>query len=579
VSKVHPVFAPASSCLKVTAVIVLYRMKAAESPAFQSLMAARKEIDPGSGNVDVVLWDNCPAPDAGRNLPESVHYFADESNSGLATAYNRALAWAVEQGSAWLLTLDQDTAVPRDFFVKMAAAARESSRYAGVGAIVPQIAAGGRQLSPNYFQFGAIPRWYAAGYVGVPGELVFAFNSGAMLSTAALKQVGGYDPRFWLDNSDAMIFSKLHEHGKRVYVAGDIQVQHEFSMKDMQRRMSPERYRNALFAETAFWDLRMNRAAGWERTLRLALRLAKQWWRKDSTELRRLTWQALTRRLFTSRKKRIAAWMLSTDKFAVNEQARMAVNSELKVSACMAAYNGGAFVEPQLRSILVQLRPEDEVVIVDDCSTDDTLKRIELIGDARIRIFKHEHNAGVVATFEDALRLASGDVLFLSDDDDVWAPAKVRRFLDAFECGPDVGIVQSRVRMIDEGDQPMPDSRINRHGRFRPGFWRNLFMNHYQGSAMALRASLLGRVLPFPVRKSFLHDAWIGTRNDLVGGNFVYIDEDLLFYRRHGHNASRAKSPLQKIRTRTELILAHLVHSFHSPPWLSRNALGKQPER
>jgi GT2 family glycosyltransferase len=564
------VFAPESSPLTVTAVIVLYRMKAAESPAFQSVMAARQEIEPGAGNVAVLLWDNSPAPDAGLNLPEGVHYFADENNSGLATAYNRALRWAEGQGSAWLLTLDQDTAVPRDFFVKMAAAARESSRYAGIGAIVPQIAAGRRQLSPNYFQFGAIPRWYQAGFVGVPGELVFAFNSGSMLSTAALKQVGGYDPRFWLDDSDAMIFSKLHEHGKRVYVAGDVQLEHEFSMKDMQRRMSAERYRNALFAETAFWDLRMNRAAGWERTLRLVLRIAKHWWRKDSAELRRITWQALARRLFTSRQKRIAEWNLATQKYAAAERSETAANSELKVSACMAAYNGGAFVEPQLRSILAQLRAQDEVVIVDDRSTDGTLDRIAQIGDARVRIFKHEHNAGVVATFEDALRVATGDILFLSDDDDVWAPAKVRRFLDTFSSRPDVGIVQSRVRMIDEKDQPIPDSRINRHGRFSPGFWQNIFINHYQGSAMALRATLLGRVLPFPTRKSFLHDAWIGTRNDLVGGKFVFIDEDLLFYRRHGNNASRTKSPMQKVRARTELILAHLVHSFSS--------LGKQPE-
>lgn len=558
-SKVHPVFAPAPIRLNVTAVIVLYRMSARESPAFQSVMAAREEMGSNSGDVGVVLWDNSPSPDASRNLPGGVHYFADENNSGLATAYNRALAWAMEQRSDWLLTLDQDTAVPRDFFLKMAAAACESSRYAGVGAIVPQIAAGTRQISPNYFQFGAIPRWYQSGYVGVPAESVFAFNSGAMLSTAALRQLGGYDPRFWLDNSDAMVFSKLHEHGKRVYVAGDIQVEHEFSMKDMQRRMSPERYRNALLAETAFWDLRMSRAARWERTLRLALRLVKQWWRKDSAEMRRITWQALTRRLFISRQKRIAEWTLATRKHATSETA---ADPRLKISVCMAAYNGGAFVEPQLRSILSQLRPRDEVVIVDDGSTDDTLKRIAQIGDMRVRVLKHEHNAGVVATFEDALRLASGEILFLSDDDDVWAPTKVQQFLHAFENGPDVEIVQSRVRMIDENDRPMLNSRINRHGRFAPGFWHNLFMNHYQGSAMALRASLLGRVLPIPVSTSFLHDVWIGTRNDLVGGKFVFIDEDLLFYRRHGNNASRAKSPLEKIRTRTRLILAHLVHSF-----------------
>ena len=246
-------------------------------------------------------------------LAQGVNYFHDESNSGLAKAYNRALERASQNRSEWLLTLDQDTAVPKDFFVRMAAAARQSTRYAGIGAIVPQIAASGKLLSPNYFQFGAIPRWYQTGFVGVPQEPVFAFNSGAMLKVDALRQVGGYDPRFWLDDSDALIFSKLHEHGKRIYIAGDIQVEHEFSMKDMQKRMSAARYRNALFAETAFWDLRMNRAAGWERTLRLALRMVKQWRRKDPVELRRITWEALKRRLFTSRRKRIAEWMAATE--------------------------------------------------------------------------------------------------------------------------------------------------------------------------------------------------------------------------------------------------------------------------
>jgi len=142
------------------------------------------------------------------------------------------------------------------------------------------------------------------------------------------------------------------------------------------------------------------------------------------------------------------------------------------------------------------LKPADEVIIIDDGSRDDTVDRITRMGDARIRLFKHEKNAGVVATFEDALRSASGDILFLCDDDDIWAPTKAQRFLDVFESRRDVEIVLSRVRMIDESDRPMPNSRINRNGRFLPGFWRNLFMNHYQGSAMAIRASLLGRVLP-----------------------------------------------------------------------------------
>ena len=528
-SGVRPVFVEAKTQLTVTVVIVLYRIAPAQSPAFQSVMSARARLSADAGTIRVLLWDNSPEPGATGELPQGVDYLHDQSNSGLARAYNRALELATQNRSEWLLTLDQDTAVPDDFFVRMAAAARASTRYAGIGAIVPQIAAGGKQLSPNYFQFGAIPRWYRTGYVGVPEEPVFAFNSGAMLKVEALRQVCGYDPRFWLDDSDALIFSKLHEHGKRVYIAGDIQVEHEFSMKDMQNRMSTARYRNALFAETAFWDLRMNRAAGWERTLRLALRMVKQWRRKDPVELRRITWEALKLRLFTSRRRRIAEWMAATEDRFADAPALVEPASGPRLSACMAAYNGGKFVDAQLESILSQLKPEDEVVIIDDGSTDDTLERIARIGDARVRLRRHEKNAGVVATFEDALRSATGDILFLCDDDDVWAPTKVRRFLDVFESRPEVGIVQSRVRMIDENDHPMPDSRINRNGRFLPGFWRNLYKNHYQGSAMAIRASLLGRVLPFPARKGFLHDAWIGTRNDLLGGRTVFIDEDLLF--------------------------------------------------
>jgi len=558
-SGIAPVFAESTTSLKVMVVIVLYRIAAKDSPAFRSVMTACEAFGVDAGEIRVLLWDNSPARGAGEGLPERVAYFGDESNSGLATAYNRALEWAELHGANWLLTLDQDTAVPADFFVKMANAARASTRYAGIGAIVPQIAAGGRQLSPNWFKFGAIPGWYRTGYVGVPAEPVFAFNSGAMLRVDVLKQVGGYDPRFWLDNSDAMIFSKLHEYGKGVYVAGDIQVEHEFSMKDMQRRMSSARYENALFAETAFWDLRMNWLAGLERTLRLMARMVKHWMRGDSAELRRITWTALLRRLFVSRRKRIEEFVQATEERVRTAQRTVPAP---RISVCMAAYNGGPFVEAQLASILTQLGPSDEVVIVDDCSKDDTMVRIEQLGDRRIRLLRHERNAGVLATFEDALRIATGDVLFLADDDDVWAPTKVRRFLEIFDSKPGVEIVSSRVRMIDENDRLLPDSRINRDGRFVSGFWRNLYMNHYQGSAMAIRASLLGRVLPFPAQDSFLHDAWIGTRNDLLGGEAFFIEEDLLFYRRHTSNASRTKSLVRQVQTRINLLIAHIRYAL-----------------
>ncbi len=562
-NKVKQVFAGRSQPLRATVAIVLYRIAPADSPALQSVLKAIGKLPPLDAEVRIMLWDNSPGPQRDHALPDSVSYTRDPDNSGLANAYNRALEAAIHQQSEWLITLDQDTAVPLDYFVKMASAANLCTQFAGVGAVVPQIEADGRMLSPNHFLFGASPRWYRSGYTGVPYEVAFAFNSGAMLSVSVLQQVGGYDPWFWLDDSDAQIFSRLQQHGKRVYIAGDIQVQHEFSMKNMSQRMSPGRYRNALLAESAFWDTRMNRLAGCERTLRLLFRLIKHRMRNDSSELQHITWNALDRRLFTSRKKRIEQWKEATRQQLGDRLESTGLGARRpKISACMAAYNGAAFISAQLRSILSQLGEDDEVVIVDDCSQDDTVDRISQLKDTRIRLLRHTSNAGVVATFEDALRSATGDILFLCDDDDVWAPTKVRRFLDEFEARPDVEVITSRVGLIDERDARLPDSRLNRNGKFLPGFWPNLFKNHYQGSAMAIRSSLLGRVLPFPRRKSFLHDAWIGTRNDIIGGKTAFIDEDLLFYRRHSKNASNTKSRLHQIKTRIELLMAHISHAL-----------------
>jgi GT2 family glycosyltransferase len=564
VKAVKPSFVGTPRLFKAKVIIVLFRIPPADSPAFRSAIRARQALDPQVGTVSILLWDNSPAPQKDPDLPDDVQYISDPRNLGLANAYNRALEKARDERADWLITLDQDTAIPADYFLKMAAVADSASRYAGVGAIVPQVEADGRCVSPNRFLFDAIPRWYPRGFHGVCGEAVFAFNSASMLSVAALEQVGGYDPWFWLDNSDSQIFSRLHQYGKRVYIAGDIQVQHEFSMRNMQQRMSAERYQQAMLAESAFWDTRMNRLAGWERTMRLLLRLVKHQARKDGPELRQITRKALWRRLFMSRAKRIREWRTQTkERLGGALEVSAFRQPEQRVSVCMAAFNGSRFIDAQLNSILPQLDKRDEVVVVDDCSNDDTVARIAAFKDPRVRFSKHMQNTGVVATFEDALRSATGEIFFLCDDDDIWAPTKVQSFLSVFSSRPSVGLVTSRVRVIDEEGRHLQDSRINRFGRFLPGFWQNVFRNHYQGSAMAIRASLLERVLPFPNYKSLQHDAWIGTRNEIGDSEAAFIDEELLFYRRHTQNASRAKTRWDQLRTRMDLLVAHISRAMH----------------
>jgi glycosyltransferase involved in cell wall biosynthesis len=549
--------------LRATAVIVLYGKTPEESPTFRSLLEARAILPAHLGQVAIILWDNSPSPQSHLVLPEDVTYRHDPSNPGLAAAYNHALAVALGRASQWLITLDQDTTVPSAFLLSMSEAARLCTGMAGIGAIVPQIVVGTRRHSPNYHLWGAIPRWFPTGFRGIPERPVFAFNSGAMVSTDALQQIGGYDLRFPLDHSDTAMFRNLHQHGKRVYIEGRIQLQHEFSMADMNRRVSAVRYRGQLLAESAFWALHMNWLANCERTLRLFLRMIRHWQRGDRSELRRVTRDFLFLRIFRSKKTRLRRWRQSLEQKRLPGPALgMEAKSRPKVSVCMAAYNGSRFIEAQLASILPQLAGGDEIVIVDDASDDSTIACIENIRDERIRLFAHQKNQGVVATFEDALRFATGQILFLCDDDDLWAPNKVREVLRVFEAQPEVQIVTTRAALIDDCGARLPDAQVNRYGKFLSGFWHNVFKNHYQGSAMAIRASLLGSVLPFPRQKSFLHDVWIGTRNEATGGKTVFIDEPLLYYRRHSRNASQKHNLMRQIGIKLQLLMAHIAHAF-----------------
>src|SRR3546814_6979697 len=102
------------------------------------------------------------------------------------------------------------------------------------------------------------------------------------------------------------------------------------------------------------------------------------------------------------------------------------------ISVCMGTYNGARWIEIQLGSILSQLSPEDEVVIVDDGSKDDTLDRVASFNDPRVRVLRNGRNRGVDLTFERALGEARGDIIFLSDQDDFWYPNKVETVLRAF---------------------------------------------------------------------------------------------------------------------------------------------------
>lgn len=288
------------------AVIVLWKCKPEESASFRTLLAAREIAR--DCDLKILLYDNTPGGQAPARLEAGVLYEAAARNGGLAGAYNRALSLAQAKGYPWLLTLDQDTSLPPHFLQRIAELAVKFGPNPNIAAIVPQIVGNGRMLSPHWFWGGAIPRWFRPGFVGMPSQTTYAFNSASTLRVEALDEIGGYDTRFPLDSSDTMLFHRLNRSGRRVYVAGDLQVEHELSLLDINQRMSLGRYERLLRDECAFWDMEMGSLARLERNARLIWRLLKHWKEGHDPLIREATRKELIRRLACPRRKRIAEW-------------------------------------------------------------------------------------------------------------------------------------------------------------------------------------------------------------------------------------------------------------------------------
>lgn len=205
------------------------------------------------------------------------------------------------------------------------------------------------------------------------------------------------------------------------------------------------------------------------------------------------------------------------------------------ISVCMAVYNGEKYIKEQLDSILANLKEEDEIVVSDDGSGDRTREIMQeyVARDARIHLVEGP-GKGVIRNFENALRHAGGDYLYLSDQDDIWAPGKVAAVQKCF-AEQNCAVVLHDAQVIDEQKNVVMDSFFAYRG-CRPGLLKNIMKNSYIGCCMAFRRELLPSVLPIP-KNIAMHDQWIGLLGERRGG-VCFLKKSLICYRRHGDNAS-----------------------------------------
>ena len=211
----------------------------------------------------------------------------------------------------------------------------------------------------------------------------------------------------------------------------------------------------------------------------------------------------------------------------------------------MCTFNGAAFLPHQLESLANQTRLPDELVVRDDGSTDGTL---EMLADfARSAPFpvvvnENRRRLGIPDNFWAAISDATGELISLCDQDDIWAPAKLERSVEVLDADPSVGAVLTNGSCIDAAGRPTgvplwdgacfsaADQEAFRSGRELDVLLRRQVVT---GATLTFRASLLPGMDPWP---PITHDIWISIAV-AVRARLEAIDEPLIAYRLHGGNS------------------------------------------
>ncbi len=208
----------------------------------------------------------------------------------------------------------------------------------------------------------------------------------------------------------------------------------------------------------------------------------------------------------------------------------------MKVSVALAYYNGGRFIAEQISSILTQLSLSDELIIsIDEASdgSDAVLRRLAQ-EDSRICLIEGPKK-GVVKNFENAISHCSGDIIFLSDQDDIWKDGKVAKVKKAFQKSGCPAIIHNGEIVDENGEKTGGKTLYDLRGS-GGGIAKNLIRNSYVGCCMAFKKELLPVILPIP-DAMYMHDFWIGAAAEYCGGT-GWLKEPLIYYRRHGKNTT-----------------------------------------
>jgi hypothetical protein len=208
----------------------------------------------------------------------------------------------------------------------------------------------------------------------------------------------------------------------------------------------------------------------------------------------------------------------------------------------MCTYNGGRYLWEQLESIATQSVLPDELVICDDCSTDQTVEAIQAFikhAPFSVRLEVNNRTYGSTKNFEKAVGLCKGEVVALADQDDVWNPEKLSRTATVLDSDERIGAVFSDATLIDENSRAIPETlwrsfNLDPCGqeKFFAGSGLEILLKHnvVTGATLAFRSIFRPLILPIP--PNHIHDQWISVLLASVS-HLIPIQTPLIKYRRH----------------------------------------------
>lgn len=231
-----------------------------------------------------------------------------------------------------------------------------------------------------------------------------------------------------------------------------------------------------------------------------------------------------------------------------------------KVDILLATYNGEKYIKEQVESILNQTYENIQIIISDDCSTDNTRQVLkEYENNEKIKIFYQEKNLGYVKNFEFLLKQVKSNLYMLSDQDDVWKKEKVEKSVEKIESEK-LDLVFGDLEVVDENLNTLYKSYnrymhlIHKIKKYQKDYRLQYLYNCMTGCTIISRKNWIDKVLPFPTNSKYMiHDYWLGLVIAL-NGKVGYIEEPYILYRQHGKNqvgskkASKTASKLEKVR-------------------------------